>query len=394
MKLFLKNLLLFLLPVSVFFAPAFAVLWGTGEFYSLDRIGALARTPRPVLAGAAYSNFQTQYQLLETKTRTPSVLALGNSHVNEFRAAFFKEPAVFYNAAHAVLALSDFTHFIGALDTQPKIIIVAMSPSYFNPDNTKVNLIKRPNPFASPIAPHDPMLESFFRNGGWWKLYVDFYYGKFTFEQVFETNSSVSTIGLRSVAEKYGFTNDGSDYYGDVIHSASSQASIREEIENLAKNISETRGYLDRTTFTPYGSTLSEHALKELKTFLHTSKEKNIFVIGYVPPIAQAGYDRMEQYSDAPYAYAFKQLAPTLQEIYREYGFAFYDFTSPASFGGSDGEMLDAGIHFSEKADLRMLIRMAKGTPQLRQFVDVPYLEKSLANAKSPFVVFDILDLH
>ena len=110
MKLFLKNLLLFLLPVSVFFAPAFAVLWGTGEFYSLERIGALARAPRPVLVGAAYSNFQTPYQLLETRSRVPKVLALGNSHVNEFRAAFFKEPAVFYNAAHAVLALSDFTH--------------------------------------------------------------------------------------------------------------------------------------------------------------------------------------------------------------------------------------------------------------------------------------------
>ena len=394
MSLIFKNILKFSLPLALFFMPAFCVLWYAGEFYSLKHIGTLARGPYPILVGDAYSNFQTQYQLSETKARVPQVLSLGNSHVGEFRSAFLKDPAVFYNAAHAILALSDFSNFIDSLDTQPDILIVDMSQSYFNPENTRENLVERPNPFSVSVAWYDPMFESFFRNGGWWKVYVDFFHGKFTFARVFREHSGSTTIiGLRSVAEHYGFTNDGSDYYGNVIQSTSTQANILQSVHDLAASVSETDGYIQGSGVAPYGSGISPEALRVLREFLQNCKGKNIFVIGFMPSIAQAGYDRMKQYPDARYAYAFENLAPILRKIYAEYGFDFYDFTNPTSFGSSDYELVNAEDHVSEKAYLRMFIQMTKGTTELQPYVDLPYLEKSLAQATNSFVVFGSLEL-
>src|SRR3990167_2850466 len=131
MKRFIKNILFFSFPAVLFFLPAFYLLWQTGEFHSLAYIGARARSSEPIMVGNAYSNFQTQYQLEETKIRKPDVFIVWNSSVNEFRASFFKDPNQFYNAAHAILALSDFSHFVDSLPTPPQVIIVAMSPSYF-----------------------------------------------------------------------------------------------------------------------------------------------------------------------------------------------------------------------------------------------------------------------
>ena len=385
MKTFLKNLALFLLPLIALFAPSFIVLFASGEFTSLSTIEELSRGERTILVGQAYSDFRAEYQLHETSVRRPLVMTLGNSRVGEFRAAFFKDPNVFYNTTGATGALSDYRHFIEQLaDKPPKIILANMNFSFFNPEEAKNLAVERPDPFGAPQpAVYDIVLEAFVRNGGWWKAYADYFAGKFTLADVFTpTKNTVTTIGLRARADSGGFTNDGSDYYGNIINYPLNQRETLAEIDALAASITNTSG-------DEYGSGISSDALAELRKFLSLCKEKNIVPIGFLPPISHAEYEALQQHPDASYAYAFKNLGPTLADVYKEYGFDFYDFSDILSFGSSDNEMVDRK-HGGEKMYLRLFIRMAENSVSLNSFVNIPYLKKKLATATSTYYVFGL----
>ena len=106
MQRFLKNLTLFLIPGMVVLIFPTIVLFWSGEFYSVDKIGKIARDHRAVIIGLAYTNYAVEYQLQETIFRKPKILALGSSRVGQFRSLFFREPDLFYNTTGAIGAIS------------------------------------------------------------------------------------------------------------------------------------------------------------------------------------------------------------------------------------------------------------------------------------------------
>ena len=382
---FLKKLALFLLPLFLLFAPATLVLWQVGEFYPSAYLGKLARTGAPIVVGSAYSNTRGNYQLQETLIRQPEVVALGTSRVGGFRAVFFKDPIVFYNDTGTGGVLSNFRYFLEKLsDNPPRIIIAGMDAYFFNPEEVEKNsVVTRPDPFIVQSSWHQPLLGGVFLGGAWWKIYPDYFAGKFTLSKVFgERSGDVTYIGLRAVADGNGFLNDGSNYFGDVINSKEKQQKALEGIAALAASISVTNG-------DEYGSGISPEALDEVRRFLDTAKKQGSYVIGFIPPLSQAEYERLKAFPDAPYAYAFKNLGSVLSGIYREYGFDFYDFTDITSFGGSDIEMVESK-HGSEKIYLRMFIKMAERNKQLGALVDTRYLTKKLHSAESNLVVFPL----
>ncbi len=381
MKKFLKHIFLFLLPLGILFAPGIFLLYHTNEFYSIEEVGALSKGEEPLLYAPAYSNFTQELQKQGTLLHQPTVLALGNSRVGEFRGVFFKDPGIFYNATGAVGALSDFKNFLEAVAPyQPKILIVNMDHYFFNPDQAKNNVVTRPNPFTNPQSSWiDVALEALIRQGGWWKVYADYWHDKYSPTEVFSHRTPNTSIGLRAVVDKSGRTNDGSDYYNTS--TPSFQPKTMEAIHALADTISPTHGDW-------YGDSISADALQETRTFLEYCKEKGIFVIGFLPPIAPTEYDRIQAFPDASYAEVVKTLAPTLSTTYREYGFDFYDFSDVASIGGSDLEMIDAK-HGGEKMYLRLFLKIAESKP-LQPFVDISVLTKKLTSATSTYYVFGL----
>lgn len=380
MRIFIKNLFLFLLPFLVVFTPPFVILLWSGEFYPVSRIEYFFRQPQTILFGQAYSNYSSELRFKEVVARKPHVITLGNSHVGQFRSAFFRDPSVFFNTTGTSVALSDYVNFVEQLsDKPPKIILANMEQNMFNPANAKNNPVRRPNPFPLRSSFYDPFFESLFRNGGWWKAYADYFSGKFTLSDVFiKQRGPVLTIGLRALADNAGVTNDGSDYAGDIIHNALNQQKIIPSINALATSVPNDK-------LNQYGDGISSDALAELRAFLELSKKKDIFIIGFSPPIAHEVYLELKQQN----AYAFKNLAPALILIYKEYGFDYYDFSDISTFGSSDSEMVELQ-HGGEKMYLRMFLRMAEQTPSLGQLADLPYLEKKLANATSTYYVFGI----
>jgi len=379
MHAFLKNLLLFLVPLGIFFAPAFIVLFASGEFTPIASIGALSRDINRIVVGPAYSYFRNEYQLHEVSVRHPVIIALGSSRVGEFHSEFLKNPNSFYNASGSIGSLSGFTDFIKHLPQPPQIIIAGMDQYFFNPENAKNNTVKRSDPFLVHTRAYDPFFESFFRNGGWWKVYADYFSEKFTLADIFiSSKNSAATVGLLARINGSGFTNDGSNYDNVIRY----PFKISQGIDTLVASITDTNG-------DEYGNGISLDALAELHAFLASAKAKGITVIGFLPPISHKEYKALGQHPDAVYAYAFKNLAPTLVTVYKEYGFDFYDFSDISSCGSSDDEMAESK-HGSGKMYLRLFIRMAENNTSLRPLVDLSVLKAKLANATSTYDVAGI----
>jgi len=379
MRTFIAHLLIFLLPLVILFTPAFIVLFISGEFTSLENIGTLSRSTDRIVVGPAYSYFRSEYQLNEVSVRRPAVIALGSSRVGEFHSEFFKNPNVFYNTSGSIGSLSGFNDFIKHLSQPPQIIIAGIDEYFFNPENAKNNTVKRPDPFIVHTKIYDPFFESFLRNGGWWKVYADYFSGKFILSDIFTCpQRDVRTIGLLACINNSGFTNDGSNYDNIVLY----PSEISQGIDAVAASITDTNG-------DDYGSNISTDAIAELRIFLTSAKEKGINVIGFLPPISHKEFQALKQHPDAVYSYAFKNLYSTLAAVFKEYGFDLYDFSDISSWGSSDDEMAESK-HGSGKMYLRLFIQMAENNESLAPLVDIPNLKEKLANATSTYFISEI----
>jgi len=74
--------------------------------------------------------------------------------------------------------------------------------------------------------------------------------------------------------------------------------------------------------------------------------------------------------------------------ICKKYGASFFNFSDINSVGATDLETTD-GLHGSEKAYLRLFLLMQKSDPLLHDVAaDETYLQKRLADAPGPYVVF------
>ena len=415
MRRFLTNLTLFLLPLVLLLMPGFIVLQAAGELASPQSVGRLSRGSRPVLAGNAYTNYLRELKLQETKARRPKVLVLGTSRVGQFRAGFLKDPDVFYNASLAPDSLIGYRYFIEELEPPfPEIVIVDMLQPHFGPPNPRFRVVA-PNPFRTQIDTVDDagsfrdswwwksaqesrwlkvvndyvdefnsIMGTYFRDGAWWRVYADYAGEKFTLGDVFERRDpGIAIIGLRALTTDDGTLNDGSDRYGKIVRSTGEQERVKRDIAAMVADVTD-----EGVTF-DYGPEISSEAIEVLKQFLQSCKDRDIFVIGFLPPMPHAMYKAMQARPDATYAESFRTLSGTLKDIYAAYGFDFYNFEDPMTFGGSDREMVNT-THGSEKMYLRLFIRMAEGSLPLAPLVDVPSLKATLERTEGDYEVFPL----
>ncbi len=384
MRRFLTHSALFCVPFITVFAFPFLVLLKAGEFIPVSVLTERSTASSTLLIGPAYSYFRNEFQLKETRERTPKILALGNSRVGEFRDLFFKNPSEFYNASGAVGQLSDYRHFIEKLEVPPEVLLINIDQAVFN-GALSSSTVSRPDPFNDASSgTFDPFFESFFRQQAWWKVYRDYLNHKFSLKEIFSKPDTAYTIGIRALSTHNGFLRDGSDYYGDVISGKTSRKSIDEGIAALASQT--TNSYSDT-----YSANFSPEAFKELEMLLALCKGKNITVVGFAPPLAHAVYEKLSSYPDAPYAESFEVFAPTMTILFKGYGYEFYDFTDLESFRSSDAEMVEAK-HGGEKMHARMILEMSRGGTALSSYVAEDQVRTGLQNTTSPYSIFGVTE--
>ena len=124
--------------------------------------------------------------------------------------------------------------------------------------------------------------------------------------------------------------------------------------------------------------------MDQLSDFLNYCNNNNIYVIGFLPPYAQEIYDKM--ISSGKYEYIFN-LEKELKPLFNQHSYSFFNFTDMSSFGAEKEEIVD-GLHASEKAYLRLFIKMAESDDRLEKLVSIEFLKSRLGNEKSHYSVF------
>lgn len=362
MKVFLTKVALIFIPVLGVIVFPFIVLFISGEFTPIKDV-ITKQTEGHMLYGLAYSDQSLLYKVVATEVRKPHVLALGNSKILTMRKEFFKDSVSFYNAGGTTPNISYFRRFLETTGVRPTTLIITVEPLHFDP-LLKVETKEKTFTFKNTT---EPVRILSILSRSWLKVYNDYHNNKFTLDQLKNRDVLLET-GVVAVTVKGGLRSDGSYQYGQHYK----DLLIKSEKINKAVTFITTL-YRPETK-----ENFSSQALRELDALLQYCKERNIKVIGYIPPMPTV---IEEAYiSKSHYDFIFKTYEKT-RPVFKKYNFAIYDYHSLHSLASSDDETLDE-YHTGEKVMVRMMLDIAKKDTYFNTLVSKEVLEAMLQQTK------------
>lgn len=368
MKRLLLKTLLFLAALSILLILPAAVLVLGKEYASVSTIMATQKENQNALVGFVYNGQSfIPYKQALVWARNPDVISLGTSRVMQFRGIFFKPNIMFANAGGGAKNLYDVKQFMEHLPPSVSVVLLGLDEDMFTgqvdaPSYNKENSIQK-------------LRALFFANIR--KIYVDYAKKRYTLSSIYEKGKSGS-IGLAAILSNDGFRADGSYEYGHVIY-GEDKKEVANEINSIASNIDAGR----YAAFKKTGG--EEKNLLLLGDILRMAKEKNIYVIGVVPPYPSKLYEEMKKRNG--YRETVVDLPLAMQDVFKREGFAMFNFTEASSYGGNEDEFVDS-IHASDKSYARMLVVIAEKTSRMQQYVDVSLLRQMIQKEKRDLFTF------
>jgi hypothetical protein len=363
MKLFLQKTVIALLPIVIIFAFPLCIEIFSGELLTVDTVLKKETEKKNIIYGPAYSDQTVYFKTEMIKHIQPEVLAIGNSKLLTMRAGFFNEGVSFYNAGGTASDIASFRKLLEVTQVTPKVIIMTIEPLHFDPVlvvSTKTSDKKYQN--ISYITRISSIMSQ-----SWLGVYGDYFQKKFTIHQILERNDS-ERIGLNARINDSGLRNDGSYHYGKQYQ----DKDLRNQKISKAITFIETKTGIESKEF------FSTPALNELDNFLSYCKERNIQVIGFIPPTPKVIEETYKKYPK--YEYMFHTFDKTLP-LFQKYNFTLYNFFSLESLGATDEETIDE-YHTSEKVMLRAMIKMSDSDQPLSSIVNKTRLQKILNSTK------------
>lgn len=342
MRTYFLKLTLFISPIAVVLLFPMFVFWSSGEFISPARAIQIQRTAtQEIIYGPAYSDFTKKYKLDAVLAKKPEILVLGTSRVMQFRANFFKNPETFYNAGGGISNIQQLGFFMDRIPATdwPDVIIIGLDPYFFDP-----TIVDRQNNLPLTNARNTNISETV-RNG-WWKVYADYWHGKFTLDDVIQRKDD-TTIGLRALTENSGFRNDGSEQYpSDSVYQ-------KNDFLEKASAIQNNQNCLD------YSSTISLRALEQFSDFSARAAAHGTRVIAFITPYPNRLMTAMSALEN-DCRMSEKKISDLLQKMSLENrALRYFRMSDISWFGGKEEEMVDP-FHGSEMTVIRMLIAMSK----------------------------------
>jgi hypothetical protein len=212
-------------------------------------------------------------------------------------------------------------------------------------------------------------------------VWSDIFSGKLPWRLPIEPAGVAEGWGAHAVLNGNGYRRDGSYRSGKAIDDVRQGIAASSRFGESFARIQDG-GH----RFEP-GTTVHEAALVEVERLLDACESRGITVVAFTPPYAHTVWQAMVGVgSDQRYAY-LRHLAARLGPIFASRGSAFIDASDLASLGASDEEALD-GFHASEKAYLRLLIRLVDASPELARFTNRAYLIECLSKAPNGIEVW------
>ncbi len=367
LKRFFKKIALLLIPFIFFFLPTSWILFQSGELTSVEEAIKEQNTQKQlVVYGLAYTQDIESFKLRSVLARSPEVLILGTSRVLSIRTAFFDPKYNCYNAGKGISTLKEMKGFLARIPIShsPKLVILGLDQYFFNENWSKKNLRDTSKIFDFSKEWYKIVGQASIHT----KIYSDLLEKKFDLADIFKREG----IGLMAKATGYGYLNNG-----DMLGLGKNIED--ENFTDTFKRIKEGNNRFE------YGSIVSEKSMTELNDILLLCKQRGIHVVAFIPPFAQAIYQEMLRRS-SQYAYIWK-LESELRPCIEKYNFSFFDFTNLQDLSGDNPEYYD-GFHASEKAYLRLFIKMVEQDNELAKYTNVYLLRQRLVSSSSDLFVF------
>ena len=370
---FLLKLAVYVLPFALPFLLLSGFLIYTGEAMPLRVVAEMQMSDAPVLYRPRYGNRDMDFKTLSANLRQPEILAVGSSRVLQFRSLFFNEqPRAFYNAGAPAWTLDQVWEFLDGLTYTPKVIILGIDAPWFND-------AYEPDTFAPQVS---DFAHLFMVNRSFMQDVIDgeeFDISRYLARV--ELGYGGLALGLRAIRDGHGFRNDGSEQYGDflVAHWLYPENERQRHLDYLR----------DGQEMYVFGDTVSAEAWGKLTQLVLWCAERDITLIGFLPPYMPTLYRQMDEGGNHTY---IEQLDAQLQALFSHHGFPYFNFSSGVGLQMTDADFFD-GWHASERIYLRlyaMIYRMmqARQPDLLSAYTDLAFLEAADASATDTFEVF------
>lgn len=364
MKKFLRNIVIFCIPFIIFIAPFLMVGIYSLELLNIDyAIKIQRKSDDEKLLGMAYNEQSAYLKIKNINYYSPQISTLGSSRVLQFKDEFFETS--FYNGGRGVASIADWEKFIDNINAEalPDILIIGLDSWEFNPNWE--GLLANSEDLSKPIK-----ISIFERLENEMKDYRD---NKWSFKEIINNNGN---LGFNGIFKNSGFLKDGSYYYGNIYKNPES---------TLDYQFRDTYGRIEHGILRfEYSDTIEQETLDYLEHFLLLCSEKDIEIIGFIPPFAPSVYQKMKSYGNQ-YGYLDK-IGDECQLIFNQYGYEFYDYTDISNLDCDDSFFID-GFHGSEVAYLRILLDMLNQNSVLNQYIDSNKLNQLYQNRYSNMIL-------
>jgi hypothetical protein len=296
---------------------------------------------------------------------------MGDSRALQVRDFFFNRDVDIYNAGYSVINTADMQYFLEVQDiSNIDVVLFALNHFSFNTNWCDVSY-PTDNSYTEPAQSMNILSQMRYSIRSSMKI------GK-TIEVASLVDSNF--VGLNAKFNRGGMLNDGSYYYGETYQEIDEGESIQKRLLDTIKSIENGNGRF------VYGNQVNPNAVFYLKEFLQYCKDNGIYVICYAPPYAPTVNISMKAKGDS-YAYQY-ELLKILPDVFRQYGFEFFDYTDASYLDCTDDYYID-GFHGSDVVFLRMFIDMIKHGSRLSDYCTLEYLQKYEESRFSNIRIFE-----
>jgi hypothetical protein len=342
LRSFLSHLLSFLLLPAVLLGGGEAVLLGSGELWSIDRVLAyLRRHPNAIYLRATDQSFYA-YKYHGILDKNPAILVVGSSRTMKFRAPMFGDrSSSFYNAGGMVNGLRDLHDFALLLpgSRTPRVLLVGVDLWWFNPR------VPPAFDFASEAAKDAAASFDAHVVGLRWLIRHP---GTFADEAISIARSSrPEAIGIGARTTGGGFRPDGS--FKSPLPAPRSErewAYVDREVPPIIERVRNAVANF------PAASSLAADRLALLDLVLARYRQKRVFVIGYLPPFSSEVLTQLE--TDGRHSHLWSAFRQRMPEMFAAHGFPLIDASDAASIGMDDRALSD-GFHGEETFQVHVL---------------------------------------
>jgi hypothetical protein len=374
MRIFLKRIFLFSVPVIFIFSVVLLPLYSSHEY--LYDIKQTISQNKKYLIGYAFNENNYRFLKWSVMNNDPKrkVIALGSSRVLQFRDEMFTER--FYNVGYTITSVNDLLPFMKSIpkDKYPKYLILGLDQWMFNANWDDLQNTNSEDYWASSYE-YSPSIVTLKRTiYGLLKEEINFYYNSSLQENVFK-------IGLSAHGKSAGIRNDGSMNYGSRINYLDG---FNDEYDfSLMFGDTYKRIEKGNRRFEP-GFEVGQKHVQVLISFLDFCKMNNIIVVGFLPPFAQSVYSRMLESKNHNY---INQIYNKLSPHFDALGFELYDFTDGEKINSKNTEFID-GFHGGERTYQRLLIEILRQGSALNTVCDSDKLIEDLNKSQSRYLVY------